>query len=238
MPCSINTQTRYRTSYQWNYNINLIHVAHCWFLLGHIERFGASQLLWLCSICCRSVLHIFGWWREQASNRVWEIYFMKEKRLFCQCSHINKEVNNGVGYLFQFGDGGMFFSGCSRLLSFLLWADSLLIGWKWPPECRCGCSSLSCIDKLIIIYTLNGDLFVLPHLYYSLTVDDTTSAHLVENKTYNHDNNSSPQQPWQYGMLLGLSDWWTTHNTNVNLILLHEWPNVLCCSPHQQPGKR
>lgn len=31
-----------------------------------------------------------------------------------------------------------------------------------------------------------------PHLYYSLIVGDTTSAHLVENKTYNHDNNSSP----------------------------------------------
>lgn len=167
---------------------------------------------------------IQNWWRKQASNCKGEIPLMKKKMLPCQCSHINKEVNNGVGYLFQFQDGAVFFSGCSRLFSILLWADSLLIGWKWPPECQCVCSSLSCIDKLIIIYTLNGDLFVFPHLYYSLIVDDTTSAHLVENKTYNHDNK---QQPRQYGILLGLSDWGTTHNAKH--ILLHV---------HQNPGKR
>lgn len=127
---------------------------------------------------------------------------MKKKIPSCQCWDINREVNNGVGYLLQLWDAAVFFfPGCSRLFPILLWADSSLIGWKWPPECWCMCSSLSCIDKLITIFTLNGDLSVFPHLYYSLRVDDTTSAHL-ENKTHNRDDDISPQQPRQYDILL------------------------------------
>lgn len=140
-----------------------------------------------------------------------------------------------MGYLSRFGDTAVFFSRCSRLFSILLRADSPLIGWKWPPECQRVCSSLSCIDKPIIIFTLNGDLFVFPHLYYSLIVDDTTLAHLVENKTCNHGSNSSHQQPRQYGTLIGLSDWWTTHGTTSSCFLNGQ---MVCTALRLTDGKK
>lgn len=174
--------------------------------------------------CTYTTVLIYSDLMTRVFSSVWEMSLLKKIVLSCQCKHINinKEVNNKVDYLFQVWDGAVFFSGHSRMFSILVWADSLLIGWKWPPECQCVCSSLSCIDKLIIIYTLNGDLSVLPHLYYSLIVDDTTSAHLVENKTYNHDYNSSPQQPRQYVFCEAYQIGEQTHYTNVNLILVHE----------------
>lgn len=162
--------------------------------------------------------------------------------LSCQCSYINKELNNERGYLFQLWDSTVFYPGYCRLLAFLLWADSLLIDWKWSPECQreCvrACSSLSYTDKLIIIFTLNRDLSVFSHLYYHLIVGDTTSAHLGENKTHNHGNSHSPRQPMEHSNWLGLSDWWTIRNTNVRTIMLHERPNVLHCSSHHWPAKK
>lgn len=197
-------------------------LGHACFYLVHAAE------LYFCLICSNFVTRASKWLCMRNA-------LMKKEMLFCQWSHINKEVNNGLGYLLQLWDGALFFSGCSRLFSILLRADSLLIAWKWPPECWCVCSSLSCTDKLVIIFTLNGDLSVLPHLYYSLIVDDTTSAHLAENKTYNHDNNafSSP------GNMVFCQGYQTGEQPiiqNVHLILLHEWPNVLSCFSQRRPG--
>ena len=131
--------------------------------LGHPHYYET-----LYTACCRAMplinLFIFFLYLLYSEATVCEkCIWRKGKTLFCQCSHIKQEVNNGLGYLPQLWDGAVFFSGCSRLFSILLWADSLLIGWKWPPECLfvCVCvhSSLSCIDKLIIIFTLNGCSF-------------------------------------------------------------------------------
>ena len=116
----------------------------------------------------------------------------KKQEPSCQCSYINKEGNNGLGYLFQLRDGAVFFSGCTRLF-FYSARGSFTVNWlkMFSSLSVCVCCSLSCTDKLIIIFTLNRALSVFPHLHYSLLVEDTTSAYLVENKTYNHDNYSS-----------------------------------------------
>lgn len=140
MPCNKTTQTRYRISYQWNYNINMIHVAQCWDFfwdmlrdLGHpwYYEYAAELYFYFCLIYLDLMM------RASRQLRMRNAFNEKQKMLSCQCSHINKEVNNGVWNLFQFWDGAVFFSACSRFFSILLGADLMLIGWKWLLECQC-----------------------------------------------------------------------------------------------------